>query len=648
MKIKPPAYRPDIDGLRALAVLLVVGYHYFWVAGGYIGVDIFFVISGYLISQQILIDLDRKSFSLMNFYARRVRRILPPLLLMISLCLLAGWFLLLPTDFKQLGAQALAGVAYVSNFLLYTQSGYFDAPAAEKPFLHLWSLGIEEQFYLFWPLLLIILAHFRQKASSWIVGVTILSFGINLALIDFDRSAAFYMPASRFWELAAGGLIASLSNKAGSDSSSLASRVVARTMPWATPVALTLILTAVLSVDKQSAYPGYWATLPVLGSCLLLADRKGDRLKSKLFSNFGAVWVGRLSYSIYLWHWPLLIFMQLSDRHTRTDILTALFGTFVFAWLSYRYVEVPIRALKITPHNASRFVIAGLCVSVVIGLFGLSATNAWVERSWDHDLITKVYEHPPTSCAASAAEGNASKLDELAPCLSIKYPGRPTVFLLGDSHALGLSLGLQDYLSRYQINLVALPVMYCTPLSVHDRRQACVQFNQWIEAQIKVMKPDLVLIFAHHAFWGDDESYGEAQPYPAYLFNRALEIKQASAGQVLVVGQIPTWVNSLPHNLNLNFLRRHMAVPSKTTIGVDENSLAMDGILAKTAANMPIPYLSLVQQLCDAQGCQTSVGKNFPDDLFVHDYGHLTKNGAAYISEKILWPEILSRLPVKP
>jgi peptidoglycan/LPS O-acetylase OafA/YrhL len=204
----PNHYRPDIDGLRAIAVLLVVCYHYFHVRGGYVGVDIFFVISGFLISYQIFSDLDTRSFRLPVFYAKRIRRIFPPLVLMIVVTLLAGWYLLLPTDFRSLGKHAAAGIANIDNLLLWTEAGYFDAPSGHKPFLHLWSLGIEEQFYLTWPLALIFMYKAGKARLPILIGLTLLSFVLNLIATVLDQNTAFYMPFTRFWELAAGGILA--------------------------------------------------------------------------------------------------------------------------------------------------------------------------------------------------------------------------------------------------------------------------------------------------------------------------------------------------------------------------------------------------------------------------------------------------------
>src|SRR6267142_2605869 len=206
---QPASYRPDIDGLRAVSILLVVGYHaHPWlVPGGFIGVDIFFVISGFLITRIILTQIKARAFSPAEFYARRIRRIFPALLVVLAVTYLIGWFVLLPGDFSLLGKSIAAGVAFVSNLFQLNQVGYFAPDAAENPLLHLWSLGIEEQFYIFWsPILLIMFGSYRRR--FWMIGIAIASFGISLLIFFGYKEWSFYSPISRAWELLAGGIVA--------------------------------------------------------------------------------------------------------------------------------------------------------------------------------------------------------------------------------------------------------------------------------------------------------------------------------------------------------------------------------------------------------------------------------------------------------
>jgi len=212
--------------------------------------------------------------------------------------------------------------------------------------------------------------------------------------------------------------------------------------------------------------------------------------------------------------------------------------------------------------------------------------------------------------------------------------------LMGDSHAFGLYQGLDPYLDRQKINLISLPAMYCTPLSLLDARVTCQQYNRWLQAEVARLQPDVVVLFAHHLLWAEDEHYGESKAYAAYIWQAALRLKELGARHVMILGQIPTWVHSLPHNLNLNFLRKGLPVPDRTLTGIDPDSLSMDATML--ASRLPgIDYVSLREALCSSEGCLTSVGNQYPNDLIVHDYGHLTKNGANYLAEKFIGQRII-------
>jgi len=648
--VPPKHYRSDIDGLRALAVLLVVTYHYFQVSGGYIGVDIFFVISGYLISQQIFRDLEKNTFSLSEFYAKRIRRILPPLVLMVVMTLAAGWFLLLPTDFMSLGKHAAAGIAYVSNLLLWTESGYFDAPSAHKPFLHLWSLGIEEQFYLTWPLALILITRLRGAMLPILIGLTLASFVVNLILTAQGHSAAFYMPVTRFWELSAGGILAycGLYHQQGVQRWLGGAKLTLWLTRYSCQLGVLLIACVVLLVDKKSAYPGYWALMPVLGTSLILVSSPRTSFQRRLFENRVAVWLGQISYGLYLWHWPVLVLMYLSDMTSSMSKFIALGLSVSLAYATYQLVELPVRSIPVTRTSSWRFIIAGVSATVMIGTTGLLFANGNIHRSWDAALISQPYQDPVNGCMADGSGVVAIHSEAIALCETIKHPGQPVVMLLGDSHAYGLYQGLEPYLDAHHVNLISLPIMYCTPLSVQDKRLACNTYNTWLKHEIRDKQPDLVMIFAHHLLWSDDEGYGESQPYPAYLWEQARLLKQAGVKQVMVVGQIPTWFDALPHNLNLHFLRKGLDVPSRTWTGIAQDSLKMDEVMRAAQPSTDIPYVSLRDALCNAEGCLTKFGNQYPQDLIVHDYGHLTQRGARYLSEHILGEQILALLPVTP
>ena len=625
--------------------MLVVIYHYFGVLGGYIGVDIFFVISGYLISFQIITALDRKSFSLTDFYAKRVRRILPALAFVICACLLFSWFFLFPTDFVLLAKHTTAGILNVSNIVLWYEAGYFDASSSHKPFLHFWSLGIEEQFYLVWPLLLTLFFKFRQHVLACLIGLTALSFVLNVVATHYDRTLAFYMPLTRFWELSAGGVLAfAVVRKMGQspENAPIIWPYGHRAAPWA---GLILILFATAILNQQSAFPGYWALLPVVGTCLMIAPTNGVTPGLGFLKSKTVVFIGKISFCIYLWHWPILLLSHLIDFTSRPSKFVALALCIVLSWLTCRWVEQPIRSIRVTRANASTFLWTGAIISVAIAITGTLFATRTIQRSWDDTLISKTYDVPQIGCAVFADHGKEFIPASYARCDKILFPQSGKVVLLGDSHAMSLYQGLKPYLDAHHINLISYPVLECTPLSLKDKRPRCNDYNRWIDEQITAIRPELVILFAHHLFRAKDPYIGESSGYVEHIWEQAAALKARGIPNVWIIGGIPNWRESLPHAMNFNFLRRGQPVPERTYTYVLDESLKMDDLLRAADNHKGVHYISLKNALCNEHGCLTNVGTDFPNDLLVMDYGHLTKNGAKYVSEYVIGGKILSLFP---
>ena len=336
-----PKYRPDIDGLRAIAVLSVVAFHAFpeWISGGFAGVDIFFVISGYLISTILFENLDKGDFSFCDFYSRRIRRIFPALLLVLTSCYLVGWFTLLADEFMQLGKHMAGGASFLSNFFLWNESGYFDNIADSKPLLHLWSLGIEEQFYIVWPVLLWLTWKRRANFITITLLIALISFIINIATVYTNPVAAFYSPLSRFWELLIGASFAyivlykkDLANHWSKSSDAISI------------IGLSLFIIGVVLLSKSSLFPGWWGLLPTLGGAFLIFAGPNAWVNRNILSNRILVWFGLISFPLYLWHWPLLSFAHIIQHDVsvglRFFLIVASIG---LAWLTYRFVESPVR-----------------------------------------------------------------------------------------------------------------------------------------------------------------------------------------------------------------------------------------------------------------------------------------------------------------
>ncbi|AMW35190.1 acyltransferase [Haematospirillum jordaniae] len=358
-----PKYRPDIDGLRAVAVLSVVVYHAFprLLKGGFVGVDVFFVISGFLISTIIFSSLERNSFSFFDFYCRRIRRIFPALLFVLISCYAFGWFVLLADEYKQLGKHIAAGAGFVSNFVLWDESGYFDAVAETKPLLHLWSLGIEEQFYIFWPFILWLAWKKNFNLFTIAMLLAFLSFGLNLSKYRADGVADFYSPQTRFWELIAGSLLAYVTIK----KFQVQTRFGVKLNSWlgktiyAQPLkengyflqnfqsifGALLIALSLIYITKEKPFPSTWALLPVLGAVSIIAAGPNTWFNRNILSNRVMVWFGIISFPLYLWHWPLLSFARIIEGSEPGKLIriAAVAIAIALSWVTYKFIEHPLR-----------------------------------------------------------------------------------------------------------------------------------------------------------------------------------------------------------------------------------------------------------------------------------------------------------------
>jgi len=372
-----PKYRKDIDGLRTVAVMSVVGFHAFpkVVKSGFIGVDIFFVISGYLISTIIFSSLEEEQFSFIEFYAKRVKRIFPALLLVLITSLVYGWYVLLPDEFKQIGIHTAGGSGFVSNFILWNENGYFDNSANTKPLLHLWSLAIEEQFYIFWPILLYFV--WKQKWSFLKVTavIAIFSFTTNIYLIQTDKIADFYSPLSRFWELMIGGGLAYILLHRSS--------LLEKFKNLQSLFGFTLLLLGLFFINEGSAFPGWWALLPTFATFFIISAGTDAWLNKKLLSNKIMVWLGLISYPLYLWHWPLLVWPEITTNSSlrSPQKIILVFLSIFLSWLTYRLIEQKIR------HRKLKTSLLLIIVMALTGIFAMSiAENYLSPRSQSSDL----------------------------------------------------------------------------------------------------------------------------------------------------------------------------------------------------------------------------------------------------------------------
>lgn len=366
-------YRPDIDGLRAFAVVSVVLYHAFpdAVPGGYVGVDIFFVISGFLISSILFTEIREHRFSFSTFYGRRIRRIFPALAVCLAAVLAYGFIALTPSELAQLGKHVFFGAGFLSNIALWCETGYFDTAATLKPLLHLWSLGIEEQFYILWPVFLWVTFRTKAKMGRLLAVLFVASFGINIALSITNISDDFYLPVSRFWELLAGAALAWLGQI-----------VLAPNIRSLISLAgLAALLASVALFTPGSRFPGWLALLPVAGAVAVIFAGPGATVNRTVFSNRTLVAIGLISYPLYIWHWPLISYayvIRLGKPPTLLMASALVAASFVLAWATYRFVEYPVR---FGARSHRRTQIVATCLAV-LGACGLAvwANNGFPER----------------------------------------------------------------------------------------------------------------------------------------------------------------------------------------------------------------------------------------------------------------------------
>lgn len=335
-------YRKEIDGLRALAVIPVILFHagFSTFSGGFVGVDVFFVISGFLITSIILKEIEAGTFSIVNFYERRARRILPALFLVMLVCLPFAWFWLLPDDIRDFSKSVVKVTQFISNIYFYKQTGYFDSENELKPLLHTWSLAVEEQYYLFFPILLLLIWRFSKQFVLATVALILLgSLFYAESIVDSQQSAAFYLLPSRFWELLIGAMAAFyLSKNHGQALDSRGKQILSL-------IGLTLLFYAIFMFDDTTPFPGAYALVPTFGAAFIILFADRQTVTGKLLGSQISVGIGLTSYSAYLWHQPIFAFA----RHRMIEEPGALFFsvlvivTLVLAYLTWRYVETPFR-----------------------------------------------------------------------------------------------------------------------------------------------------------------------------------------------------------------------------------------------------------------------------------------------------------------
>lgn len=619
-------YRADIDGLRGIAILLVFAYHLGSARcrGGFIGVDVFFVISGYLIGSIILSEIAASKFSLLSFYERRIRRIFPALFVVLSASSCFAYRYLLPVESKDFAKSLIASTTSVSNLFFLYQSGYFGAPAAMKPLLHTWSLAVEEQFYVFLPFFLMAI---RRGSPTWKRGIVLLvaavSFLASVLGVFHNPEGTFYLAHTRAWELLLGTLIAM-------DLVPPLSRPVRNIAACS---GLILIFSAGYYFHAAMPFPGAAALMPCIGAALIIAaGRSGSSLVGQALSFVPLVFVGMISYSLYLWHWPILVFQGIGGFvipgvSPKVAKITVLGFSFVIAALSWRFVEQPFRGRRFALSRATIFRLAAASASILL-ILGSSAllTNGWPSR-FPVEAV-KVASFLETADPATEAQYRVGscfltgkdRYEQFDPSVCLRQEAhKKNYLLLGDSHAAQLWYGLSSVFP--EVNFMQATASGCKPTLEQNlgADEKCLRMMHYIFYDyLPTHSVDTVLVAAR---W--DRRDLERLP-------RSMAMLKQHGREVVLFGPIVQYDSALPRLLALSIKQNNPEIPADHRIASYDS---LDADMARLAATqLGVRYISYYKLLCHQGACQEYAEQGIP---LQSDYGHLTGSGSIFLATRI-------------
>jgi peptidoglycan/LPS O-acetylase OafA/YrhL len=624
-------YRREIDGLRAAAVVPVIFFHAGIRAfgGGFIGVDVFFVISGYLITSLILLEKHNGTFTLAGFYERRARRILPALFLMLACCCPFAWFWMMPDDLRDFSQTMVAVSTFSSNILLWIKSGYFDSASELKPLLHTWTLAVEEQYYLLFPIFLILSWRFWRK---WTVYILLAAAFISLAWAQWGSinqpQATFYLLQTRAWELLLGvfaalHLFAKDANK-GEGSRPLLSQAAAVT-------GICMIAFAVFYFDRNTPFPGLYALVPTVGAVLVILYATPGTFVGNILGNRLLVGLGLLSYSAYLWHQPLLAFARIrigSELNTplRYVLSVAAVG---LAYLSWRFVEIPFRRKH---HFSRKFIV--ICAVAGSTAFATAGTYANYKNGFVNRLTPEqqeIYSYTKFDFSTLWREGKCflapeQKYSDFAAECQHTSSKSDVLVIWGDSHAAALTPGLR----KLTPDVVQYTASACPPLMgiEFESRPHCKAINDFVLEEIKRLQPSRVFL---HADW---LAY-ERQDFARGILRTLAGIHAAAPRtHITVIGGVPQWWPSLP----VVILRKHLRLDSEQFLQNPAfGQLSdIDSELRSIAHTNGAAFVSAVDSLCRSDGCQVTVKDSGRIQLMAWDRTHLTEAGSIFLAKKIL------------
>jgi peptidoglycan/LPS O-acetylase OafA/YrhL len=621
-------YRREIDGLRALAVLPVILFHagFQTFSGGFVGVDVFFVISGYLITSIILAEKQAGTFTLVNFYERRARRILPALFVVMFVCLALSWPWLLPADMRNFSLSLVAVTGFASNIMFWRTSGYFETAAELEPLLHTWSLAVEEQYYLFFPIFLMLTWSLGRR---WILTMLAAIALLSLAAAQWGSVnmpvATFYLLPTRGWELLIGAFAAFYCTRYGRPDPGKSLSQIGST------AGLLLIAYAIFVFDEQIPFPSLYTLIPTVGTALVILFAAPHTLAAKLLGNKLFVGIGLISYSAYLWHQPLFAFARHRSMDEPDKLLLAALAVVavVLAYFSWKYVEVPFR-------NKRHFSRKQILVYSIVGsfLFVVAGLTGHFNKGFEHRLSAEQKRISAYSQYGFAEiyrrhrcfmDPENTYRDFAVECQSVASKS-DALLLWGDSYAAALSKGLR----ALDENVIQYTASACPPIidTVFTERPHCLEINSFVMREVERLQPKQVFL---HANWRDYVKQGAT----ANVEKTISFIKRVSPStHIVLIGSPPRWEPNLP----VYAIRKGIALDKEQYLPMPsfKSLQRIDNKLALFAASEGAVFLSLLNNLCVHEKCLAVSEFKNGYELTAWDHGHLTEAGSLLFAKKLL------------
>ncbi len=619
-------YRKEIDGLRAFAIIPVIFFHAGLQSfgGGFVGVDIFFVISGYLITALIISELSKNKFKISNFYLRRIRRILPALFIMILACLPFAWKLFLPSDLKEFSQSMVSIIIFLSNILFWIKSGYFDSSVELKPLIHTWSLSIEEQFYILFPIICLIIFNFSKRNIFLVLGFIAL-IGLLSAqfIVGKYPATAFYSLPTRGWEIVCGIFVAFILHK--TNFKPFKSLLINQILSLA---GFGLILFSILTFDLHTPHPSFYTLIPVIGTVLLIVFMKDDTFIFKVFANKYMVGIGLLSYSLYLWHQPIFAFTKYIYTEELSIILILLLSliSFLLAYFSYRIIETPFRDKnKVSNKLLIRSISSIAIIIFIIGIVG-HKTNGFLDREPPSHLSKNFYYDLQMDQHLPDKNGNNCITDIAQFCLVNNNQNNSTL-MIGDSHSGDFLNVFKRYAQQRNLNAIQLTMGGCSfsPVSFQSNNGQCGQATKLLQELIAkkvISKIIFVTNFYQHIELLDEIKAKKNLTFISNLFKNAM----SKNIEVVYFSPRPTLTMNFARTAMVNKLNKINVQQEKFEDLVKshfENSLAPLGLKIYDQRKF------LLEAFC--KNTSTCINGMHGDRPLYRDTSHLSGYGAKFI-----------------